>query len=95
MISRVEQTQCLTRLVARRLRDISLKELSTEVREKASLCLLDHLGACQVGLNGDLGAPLLKYAERHAGRSEAIVFGSNQKGSAETAAFVHATLSNR
>ncbi|KIW33121.1 uncharacterized protein PV07_04612 [Cladophialophora immunda] len=94
MTSRAEKKQTLTRLAARRLKQISSGELSTEVREKVSLCLLDFLGACQAGLGGELGVPLLKYAELHAGKPEAFVFGSDKAMSAETAAFIHAALSN-
>lgn len=95
MISQPENSLALTRLAAKRLKQISSEKLSAEAREKVSLCILDFLGACQVGLRGELGAPLLKYSELHAGKPEAFVFGSNKKMSAETAAFIHAALSNR
>ncbi|OAG39519.1 hypothetical protein AYO21_06347 [Fonsecaea monophora] len=48
----------------------------------------------EAGLGGDLGPPLLKYAQLHAGNPEAFVFGSDKAMSAETAAFIHAALSN-
>jgi hypothetical protein len=87
--------QSLTRLAARRLEQISSGQLSAEVKEKASLCLLDFLGACQSGLGGDLGEPLLKYAALNAGKPEAFAFGTDKLICAETAAFVHAVLVNR
>ncbi|KAK4938497.1 hypothetical protein LTR10_021029 [Elasticomyces elasticus] len=89
-----ERRQTLTRLAAKRLKQISSGELSADVREKVSLCLLDFLGACQAGLGGELGEPLLKYAELHVGKPETFVFGSDKAMCAETAAFVHAALSN-
>ncbi|KFY91886.1 hypothetical protein V500_04418 [Pseudogymnoascus sp. VKM F-4518 (FW-2643)] len=82
--------QSLTGIAARRLKQISAGEFSTEVREKVSLCLLDFLGAANSGLSNPLSQPLLRFAELHTGKPEAYVFGSDHAMCAETAAFTNA-----
>lgn len=84
------ENQSLARIAARRLKQISAGEFSAEVRAKASLCLIDFMGAAQSGLSNPLSHPLLKYAELHTGKPEAYVFGSDHAMCAETAAFTNA-----
>lgn len=86
--------QSLTHLAARRLKQISAGEFSSEVREKAILCLIDFLGAAQSGLQTQLSHSVLKYSENHAGKPEAYVFGSSRPMSAEIAAFTNTILAH-
>jgi 2-methylcitrate dehydratase PrpD len=85
----------LTRLAARRLHQIATEDLSQEVYDKATYCLIDYLGAVNSGLLLPWAPALKKYAELNAGRPEAFAWGSRQQVSAESAAFINATLAHR
>ncbi|EXJ68018.1 uncharacterized protein A1O5_08633 [Cladophialophora psammophila CBS 110553] len=93
MKSMVERPSLL-RFAASRLRRISEGQFSTEVREKATLCLLDWLGAAQVGAPNPLGRKVLEFATLHAGKAEAYVFGADMAMCAETAALTNAILAH-
>ncbi|RFU24889.1 hypothetical protein B7463_g11448, partial [Scytalidium lignicola] len=86
--------QTLTYLAVERLKQISAGDFSSEVREKALSCLLDFLGAAQSGLLTQLSNSILKYAELHADKPEAYVFGSDRAMCAETAAFTNTVLAH-
>jgi 2-methylcitrate dehydratase PrpD len=86
--------QSLAYLAARRLKQICAGQFSSEVREKASLCLLDFLGAAQSGLSDQLSLSILTYSDLHAGKPEAYVFGRDEAVCAETAAFVNTVLAH-
>jgi 2-methylcitrate dehydratase PrpD len=85
----------LTRLAARRINEIATGQIPDEVYRKASYCLIDYLGAVHSGLLLPWKDALLKYAKLNAGKSEAYAWGVNGEVSAETAAFVNATLAHR
>jgi 2-methylcitrate dehydratase PrpD len=85
----------LAQLAASRLKQISAGDFSAEVKAKASLCLIDILGATQSGLLTPLAHSVLRYADLHAGKPEAYIFGSDKAVCAETAAFVNAVLAHR
>jgi 2-methylcitrate dehydratase PrpD len=84
----------LTRLAARRLRRISEDDLPVEVRERASLCLIDLLANIHRGLAGDLAANLHAYIGRDGGSAESTAFGCSGKVNAGSAAFVNGTLAH-
>jgi 2-methylcitrate dehydratase PrpD len=85
----------LTRLAARRIHEIATAQISEEVYRKASYCLIDYLGAVHSGLLLPWKDALLKYAKLNSGRPEAYAWGVNGEVSAETAAFMNATLAHR
>ncbi len=85
----------LTGLAVRRLRQISAGEFDNEVRDKASLCLIDFLGAAQSGLLGLMSQSMAEYSVLRAGNPEAYVFGGDKAVCAETAAFVNTVLAHR
>lgn len=85
----------LTRLVARRLHQIAATELSPEVYDKATHCVVDWFGAVHTGLLLPWKGALLRYAKLNRGTAEAYAWGLGQDVSAETAAFVNATLAHR
>jgi 2-methylcitrate dehydratase PrpD len=87
--------ESLTCIAAKRLERISKGEFSNEVREKASLCFLDFLGAAQSGLLGQLSRSVLKYCTLRPGKPEAYVFGMDNRVGAEMAAFTNAILAHR
>lgn len=84
----------LTRIATKRLAQIAAGDFNPEVREKASLCLLDFLGAAQYGLSGPFSAHILKYASLRAGKPEAFCFAMDKGVCAETAAFTNAMLAH-
>ncbi|KAJ9499962.1 hypothetical protein LTR99_008591 [Exophiala xenobiotica] len=90
----MDSTFILTRIAAGRLKEISAGNFSTEVRQKATLTLLDFLGAAQSGLLLPLSHSVLKYAARHPDQPEAYVFGIEKAMSAETAAFTNTVLAH-
>jgi 2-methylcitrate dehydratase PrpD len=91
----VVQAPSLLCVAASRLRRISEGHFSAEVRQKASLCLLDFLGAAQLGGSSALGRKLVDFATLHAGEAEAYVFGGDKVICAETAALINSTLAHR
>jgi 2-methylcitrate dehydratase PrpD len=82
-------------LAASRLKIISHGQLSAEVRQKASLCLIDFLGAAQIGLQSPLARSILEFTVLHDGKPEAYVFGGDSAICAETAAFANTILAHR
>ncbi|KAF2161673.1 hypothetical protein M409DRAFT_28070 [Zasmidium cellare ATCC 36951] len=87
-------TIALTRLAAKRLKQISVEGLSSEVHTKATHCLVDTLGAIAVGLTGPLAASMRMYATRDIDRPQSYAFAIGKKTSAETAAFTNAVLAH-
>lgn len=86
------QSPSLTRLAARHLLSPDFHDLPSEVKQKASLCLLDYLGATISGLSSPWSSSLLRYAETRPGAPEAHLWGSANPVSAEVAAFTNAAL---
>ncbi|KAJ9610250.1 hypothetical protein H2200_005027 [Cladophialophora chaetospira] len=84
----------LTRLTARRLHQIATEELSQELYDKAIFCIIDWFGAVHTGLLLPWKDALVKYAKLNRGTQEAYAWGIQQQVSAETAAFVNATLAH-
>ncbi|KIW91751.1 uncharacterized protein Z519_07719 [Cladophialophora bantiana CBS 173.52] len=85
----------LTYLAARRLEKIRNSKLTPAVEEKATLCLLDYLGALVSGLSTPWSAALLKYAQgASSGRGDAHVMGLKSLVSADVAAFTNAALAH-
>ena len=82
----------LTVLAARRLNQISEGHFSAEVRTKASLCLIDALGAMHLGLAHELAGSMRTFALQNAARGVAYTCVSGEQVCSETAAFVNGTL---
>jgi 2-methylcitrate dehydratase PrpD len=74
---------------------MSKDEISTELRDKATLAILDYLGAIASGLQAPWAQHLVKYAKSRAGRNEAHVWGLQRDVPVETAAFVNSALAHR
>ena len=87
--------ETLTRLAARRLRQIADNGLSPQLRQKAQLAILDYLGAVASGLQAPWAPSVVKYAQSRRGARESHAWGLQEEVSAETAAFVNATLAHR
>ena len=85
----------LIRLTAKRLQRFSKDEISTELRDKATLAILDYFGAIASGLQAPWAQHLVKYAKSRAGTSEAHVWGLQKDVPVETAAFVNSALAHR
>ena len=85
----------LLRLAARRLRQITQGEIPQRLNEKARLAVLDYLGAIASGLQAPWAPQVVRYARRRGGVREAHTWGLQEDVSAETAAFVNATLAHR
>ena len=90
-------TQPLINLAVERLATLRNSELSDAVYEKATLCLIDYLGAVVSGLSAPWSPSLLRYAQKAAssGRGEAWAVGLDQLVSAELAAFTNAAVGHR
>ncbi|KIW86778.1 uncharacterized protein Z519_12564 [Cladophialophora bantiana CBS 173.52] len=84
----------LTRLAARRIRQIATEELSQQLYDKATFCIIDWLGAVHTGLLLPWKDALVKYAKLNRGIAEAYAWGIDGDVSTETAAFVNATLAH-
>ncbi|OAL39978.1 hypothetical protein AYO20_00891 [Fonsecaea nubica] len=84
----------LTRLAVRRIRRIATEELSQELYDKATFCIIDWFGAVHTGLLLPWKDALLKYAKLNRGSAEAYAWGIGGDVSTETAAFVNATLAH-
>ena len=85
----------LTRLAVKRLHWISTCEIPRELGEKVSLAVLDYLGAVASGLESPWAPQICQYARSRKGRPESHAWGLQKNISAETAAFVNATLAHR
>ena len=85
----------LTRLAARRLRQIATEDLPPELYDKAVFCITDWLGAVHSGLLLPWKDALVKYGKLNHGAPEAYAWGVDREISTETAAFVNATLAHR
>ena len=88
------QKETLSRLAAQRLRKIATTDITPQLREKVSLAILDYLGAVASGLQSPWAPQMFKYAQARPGTSEAHAWGSKVNTSADTAAFVNATLAH-
>lgn len=84
----------LIRQTVKRLKAISITELSPQLREKATLAILDYFGAVASGLQAPWAPHLVKYANSRKGISEAHVWGLQKDVSVETAAFVNSALAH-
>ena len=87
--------ESLIRLTVRRLQKISRSELSLELREKATLALIDYFGAIASGLQSPWAPSLVKYAKSRSGVNEAHVWGLQKDVTVETAALVNSALAHR
>ena len=88
--------QPLTYLAAIRLQQIRDHDLEPMVREKATLCLIDYLGALISGLSSPWSSSLLQWAKISCpGGGSAQVIGLPELVSAETAAFANASIAHR
>lgn len=85
----------LTHQAAQRLQKIATNDVPQHLKQKASLALLDYLGAIASGLQAPWAPQVCKYARTRKGIREAHAWGVQQDVSAETAAFVNATLAHR
>ena len=86
--------ESLIRKTVKRLQQISKNELSSQLREKATLAILDYFGAVASGLQAPWAPYLVKYASVRSGMNEAHVWGLQKDVSVETAAFVNAALAH-
>ncbi|EXJ68956.1 uncharacterized protein A1O5_07888 [Cladophialophora psammophila CBS 110553] len=85
----------LTSLAAHRLEKIRNRKLTPVVEGKATLCLLDYLGALVSGLSTPWSAALLRYAQGASpGRGNAHVMGLRSLVSADVAAFTNSALAH-
>ena len=82
----------LTRLAARRLRQIHADDLPAEIRATVATCLLDFLGACIGGLSSPWAGAVLRYVEGRHGAPQAHQWGLTRLVSAEDAAFGNGAL---
>lgn len=82
----------LARLAARRLHAIAATPLSDQLKDRAALVILDCLGAVVSGLQAPWAPSVIQYARSRLGATEAFAWGLNENVSAETAAFVNATI---
>jgi 2-methylcitrate dehydratase PrpD len=94
----------LTQLAAQHLERIRNSKLTSEVRDKTVLCLLDYLGALISGLSTPWASALLKYAGASSGGACGLptssqgavnVMGLGSHCSAEQAAFTNASIAHR
>ncbi|WP_242140462.1 MmgE/PrpD family protein [Sphingomonas sp. TREG-RG-20F-R18-01] len=81
-----------TRLAARRLHEIAVVELPSNVLDAATTCLLDFFAACIGGLSTPWAPAVLQYVAGRAGAGQAHQWGSPVAVPAEIAAFGNATL---
>jgi hypothetical protein len=86
--------ESLIRKTVKRLQQISKNTLSSQLREKATLAILDYFGAVASGLQAPWAPHLVKYASVRSGMNEAHVWGLQKDVSVETAAFVNAALAH-
>lgn len=99
----------LTQLAAQHLEKIRNGKLSSEVRDKTILCLLDYFGALGSGLSAPWAKSLLRYAQVSTSGSSGLstsssssspqsggvsVMGLQMLCSAETAAFTNASIAH-
>ena len=84
----------LTRLTARRLHAIATIDIPQQVRDKVSLALLDYFGAIGSGLEAPWASSVISFGQSRKGAAQAHSWGLNEDITAETAAFVNATLAH-
>ncbi|KAF2104487.1 2-methylcitrate dehydratase PrpD [Rhizodiscina lignyota] len=84
----------LTRLTARRLRQIASNNVPTHLKEKAALAVLDYLGAVASGFQAPWAPQVVQYARKRKGVPESYAWGLGEDTSAETAAFVNSVLAH-
>jgi 2-methylcitrate dehydratase PrpD len=84
----------LTRLTAQRLSQINTTQLRPEVRQKASFCLIDYLGALITGISAPWASALHKYATISSNKGDCHVIGLSTPVNAETAAFTNAAIAH-
>lgn len=87
--------ETLIRLAVSRLRTISEGEISSKVREKTTLAILDYLGAIAAGLQAPWASQAIKYARSQKGLPEAHAWGLQEDASVKTAAYINALLAHR
>lgn len=85
----------LIRLTVPRLQAIATQDVPSELSQKATLAILDYLGATASGLQAPWAPQIQKYARSRKGAPEAHSWASEENVSAESAAFVNAFLAHR
>lgn len=85
----------LIRLAAKRLHQISTSDIPQTLNDKASFAVIDYLGAVATGLQSPWATQVREYARSRPGSPESLAWGLQKDISAETAAFVNATLAHR
>ena len=88
-------TPTLTTLTARRLHQIATSDLPTALYEKASLCIIDFLGAVHTGLQLPWKDALVKYVQLQGRKPEAYAWGVGRDVAVQGAAFGNAVLAHR
>lgn len=84
----------LTYQAAQRLQKIASGDVPQSLKDKASLALLDYLGAIASGLQAPWAKSVCQFARTRKSASEAHAWGIQQDISAEAAAWVNATLAH-
>ncbi len=82
----------LTRLAARRLRELAADEIPVDVQRKVAMCLLDYVGACIGGLSAPWAPAVLRYVNGRGAAPEAHQWGLPHPVAAEDAAFGNSAL---
>ncbi len=85
----------LIRLTTQRLQNLAIHEVHSQLSEKATLAIVDYLGAVATGLEAPWRPSLVQYARHRKNGSESYVWGLGTTASSETAAFVNAALAHR
>lgn len=89
----ISQETPLTRLCARRLEQIAKEPISQELKEKATVAILDYLSSIAAGLQAPWAPDVATYAKAKAGDSS-YTWATGENVSAETAAFCNALLAH-
>ncbi len=84
----------LTRLGARRLQAVATLDIPAELRRKASVCLLDYLGAVIGGLSAPWAPAIVDYVASRGGGVQAHQWGLGEPVGAEDAAFGNGALAH-
>lgn len=87
--------ETLIRLAVARLKQIAEGEISSKLREKTTLAILDYLGAIASGLQAPWASQAIAYARSQKGVPEAHAWGLQEDASAKTAAYINALLAHR
>lgn len=90
----VPYSASLTHQTAQRLQKIASSDVSQQLKEKASLAILDYLGAIASGLQAPWAPSVCSYGRARKGISESHAWGIQVDTNAETAAWVNATLAH-